>query len=137
MSVNVPDKGDLYNNSMPTKENVYDVRGDTHGFGNAGTKTGFNEDAPVWLEGRSVDQDATNVLGGITGDTNSDPMFDKFNRQDRSGPDRNQQDGGTNTPETVASDKITGSKWGVGAHSDSVFAHYPSTDSEEDVGSKT
>jgi hypothetical protein len=53
------------------------VRGDTSELRDAGSNTG-NEFA--WLEGRSLDKDATNSQGAV-GETDSDPMFEKFNRK--------------------------------------------------------
>jgi hypothetical protein len=55
---------------------VGDVRGEDVGsLRDAGSDTGKEF---AWLEGRSLDKDATNSLGSIAGDCKSDAMFDKF-----------------------------------------------------------
>ena len=60
---------------------AYTVRGDTRGFAGSETSGPMDSGAPVALEGKSVDRDATNSLGQIGQASQSDPMFDKFKHE--------------------------------------------------------
>jgi hypothetical protein len=71
------------------------VRGDTKGFGDAGINTGMDPGAPVSTVGHDVSRDAVNAMGSIAGATGSDPMFEKFYRDDTLS--------GSNSPESVGS----------------------------------
>jgi hypothetical protein len=83
------------------------IRGDTKGFGSGTSVPAVG--APMTTEGRSTDQDATNSLGGFSGEADSDPMFDKFKyeEKDMSDIDANQAEG-SESPTPVASTKMSG-----------------------------
>ena len=110
---NVNQRGDLM--TVAPADGV--IRGGNDSFGDAGTKTGF--DNPV-LEGRTVGPDDTNSMGSITGDTKSDSMFDRNPRMD-SDPDSGPA--GTNTPTPVQSSAMSGTD------SDPEFQTYPDASS--------
>ena len=98
MSANVPNKGDVIRPSVFNDDGV--VKGNIGGFGSGTSNPSSGE--PAWLEGRSVDQDATNSLGAIGGAANSDPMFAKFYRDDTLN--------GSNSAESVAHSALSGAK---------------------------
>jgi hypothetical protein len=135
MTQNVPHDGVLVEDDG--QFDPYVVRGDTKPFANDPPKSnerGFDNLAPIWLDGCSVDIDATNSLGSITGDTKSDSMFDRYPSA-KSDPDTDQSPP-TNSADTVSSEKLGGTGTG-GTKSDAMFERYPSTSSDEDdVGSK-
>jgi hypothetical protein len=83
---------------------AYTVRGDTKGFAGSENSSPMDSGAPVWLEGMSVDANATNSMGAV-GDTGSDPMFDKFKHQATGNADQVNQTG-SNTAEGVASSSM-------------------------------
>jgi len=105
-----PNDGELWQDNDNTDTTV--VRGDSKGFGEAGSKTGFDTSAPVWLEGFSVDGNAVNAMGAIGAESKSDPMFDRFKpevvQSSESDIDAN-RGGGTNSPDSVASGGFPGS----------------------------
>jgi hypothetical protein len=51
-----------------------ELQGDDSAMPDRGTSTGMN--SGTMLDGRSLDQSATNSLGSITGSTKSDPMME-------------------------------------------------------------
>ncbi len=57
-------------NNRPLKDGS--LRGDTKGMPDRGTSTGMDPGASPYLDGQSVDQSATNSMGGIGGSTKSD-----------------------------------------------------------------
>jgi len=119
----------------PGKDNAYDVRGDPKALSDAGVNTGMSPGAPVWLEGKSLDQDATNSLGNFSADTKSDPMFDRFKHEtigDGDQANRDSESGGDakDAPEKVSSMVLSG------ADSDPEFERYPNASSQEDEGTK-
>jgi hypothetical protein len=93
---NVPDRGDLVKPSAFTG-NEGTVIGDDKAFGQ-GTSVPA-QGAPLSNLGFSTDVDATNSLGSV-GDTGSDPMFEKFYREN--------DPSGSNSADVVASDKLSG-----------------------------
>ena len=134
-----PNDGDLRQHNNDTgkyNESNTVVQGDTKGFGSG---TSFPaEDAPVWLDGLSIDKDATNRVDGFGNETNSDPMFDRFKHEldSMSDIDAN-KGGGTNHADSVSSDGMGGDRSST-TKSDPMFERYPSADSDDDdVGSKT
>lgn len=93
---------------------------------------GWGDIAPTWLEGRGVQQNDTNSLGSIGAHCKSDSMFERY-PSSTSDPDTTQ--GGSESPETVASDKLDGTEPNNnqdGTGSDAMFERYPSSQSDED-----
>ncbi len=110
--MNVPDKGGLIRPSVFTgSEGV--VAGDEKSFGDAGSKTGFDPGAPVWLDGAGVGRDDVSAMGAIAGDTKSDPMFDKFASDARAS--------GSESPDSVAGASMP-------SGSDPMFQEVPHSD---------
>jgi hypothetical protein len=97
--------------------------GKTMASGNS-TGTGLNPGAPVWLEGRSVDANAINRVGGFGGETSSDPMFDKFKHEENSMSDIDANRGtGSESPEKVSSGSLPSDD--SGTHSDPLEDRLP------------
>lgn len=59
------------------------VMGDKKAMPDRGTSTGMNPGAEPYLDGQSVDQSATNSMGGIGRATKSDPESTSFGGDDR------------------------------------------------------
>lgn len=100
---------------------AYTVRGDTKSFGGSENSSPMDAPAPIWLEGMSVDANATNSMGAV-GDTSSDPMFDKFKHASTSGGDATSGTG-TNSPDSVASSSMP-------SGSDPMFQEMPKGDGQ-------
>lgn len=73
-------------NYIPTGE----LQGDTKGMPDRGTKTGMNGDT----YGASLDPDATNSMGGISGSTGSDAMGEDSADDPTFGPAKGDNDKG-------------------------------------------
>ena len=133
-AVSYPSNGYDANNG-PAEAWEGEVRGGNFDkFGDAGERSGCGADtpAPIWTDGRSLDKDAVNAMGAV-GDTGSDPMFDRFKTEKTGwGITDNRTDGGTNSGDSVSSDKLSGDTWGKGADSDPEFENYPAKGSDEE-----
>jgi len=127
-----PNNGDLWKGPQVSRrvgEFTFlegEVRGDPKGFDfkDVGEREGFSVGAPVWLEGRSVDRDAVNRVGGFGGETASDPMFDKFKHEENSMSDIDANRGsGSEAAESVSSGSLPSDD--SGTHSDPMGERLP------------
>lgn len=111
-------------NVWPDNDNsdAYTVRGADMSMGDAGVKTGFDPGAPVWTDAKDLSADATNSMGGISGDTHSDPMFDRFKME---GDQPNHANASNSRDPSVASSDLAGTE------SDPEFERYPNPSSIE------
>jgi hypothetical protein len=108
-------------------KDAYTVRGDSKGFGDAGSTTGMDPGASVWLEGMSLDANATNAKGGFSGEADSDPMFDRFKPEMISMSDIDANRGsGSESPESVSSSPLVDG----GAKSDPMYQELPNEQAE-------
>jgi hypothetical protein len=103
---------------------AYTVRGDTKGFAGSENSSPMDSPAPIWLEGMSVDANATNSMGAVGG-TDSDPMFDKFKHEATGNEDQILQ-AGSNSADGVASTSIP-------SGSDPMFEEVPHDNSVNNV----
>ena len=102
------------------------ARGDkkSDGWKDAGNRVGFDA-GNVWLEGRSVETDAVNRVGGFGDETKSDPMFDKFKHEAKGWEDQVDASG-SQSGEKVSSSSLPEG----GAKSDPMYKELPDEQSK-------